>query len=73
MEIQLLLTAAVVNLKKLLNRVRALSLETRNALKNNYKIVFHNLFACWSNFCPQSKRPVEAFGNSPYYTTKRED
>ncbi len=51
MEIQLLLTAAVINLKKLLARARASSLETTNTFKNVYNFVLHNLFEYWSNSC----------------------
>jgi len=51
MEIQLLLTAAVINLKKLLARARASSPETTNIFKHSYKFTFQNPFAYRSKSC----------------------
>jgi IS5 family transposase len=55
MEIQLLLTAAAINLKKLLARARALSLDTTRTLRNVYDFLSHSLFGYCSNSCLRYK------------------
>jgi len=67
MEIQLLLTAAVVNLKKLLARVRVSSVETKRTFENIYNFILHKLFRYCSDSCLWCKlaAQIEAFGNRP--------
>lgn len=51
MEIQLLLTATVINLKKLLAKARASCLKNANTFGNVYDFLPQNLFGYWSNSC----------------------
>jgi len=57
METQLLLTAAAINLRKLLPRARVSFLETTRAFRNVYNFVLYNLFGHSSNSCLWCKLP----------------
>jgi len=58
MEIQLLLTAAVINLKKLLARARISSLEISKTFRNVYNFLFHNVLEYWSSSCLWYRLPA---------------